>query len=76
MNYKKILDNEKRDTSFDNYMKNKYGLDVFKRYYVIAPNGEKVSVIYSGCGYWQTWSLKRKQWESFPANYMKILKQA
>ena len=58
------------------YLKDKYGLDIDKRYYVIAPNGNRVSVIYAGCEYWQTWSLKRHQWESFPAKYMKVIKQA
>ena len=51
-------------------------LDINKRYYVIAPNGQKVSVIYAGAGNWQTWSLKRHQWESFPAKYMQVIKQA
>lgn len=37
-----------------------------KRYFVIAPNGQKCSVIEAGSGNWQTWSGKRKQWESFP----------
>ena len=51
-------------------------LEKNKRYYAIAPNGEKCSIIYAGNGNWQTWSLKRKQWESFPRNYLQILKQA
>ena len=51
-------------------------LDMNKRYYVIAPNGNRVSVIYAGNGTWQTWSLKRHQWESFPEKYMKVIKQA
>lgn len=45
----------------------------FKRFYVIAPNGEKCSVIDAGCGYVQTWSGRRKQWESFPLRFCKVI---
>lgn len=51
-------------------------MEKFNRIYVIAPNGEKSSVIPAGNGMVQTWSGKRKQWESFPIRYCKILKAA
>lgn len=48
----------------------------FERFYVIAPNGEKCSVIWANKERTmvQSWSGKRKQWESFPIKYCKICK--
>lgn len=47
----------------------------FKRFYVIAPNGEKCSVIWANekKTVVQTWSGRRKQWESFPLNCCIVL---
>lgn len=49
---------------------------VFERFYVIAPNGEKCSVIWANKERTmvQSWSGKRKQWESFPIKNCKIYK--
>lgn len=44
-----------------------------KRFYVIAPNGKKCSVIMAGCGMVQTWSGKIKKWESFPLKMCIVL---
>lgn len=40
-----------------------------KRFQIIAPNGSRCSAIWASEGkeMLQTWSAKRKQWESFPA---------
>lgn len=41
------------------------------RIFVIAPNGEMCSAIYAGNGNLQTYSHKRRQWESFPRCFCK-----
>lgn len=46
-----------------------------KRFYVIAPNGQKCSVIWANKEKTmvQTWSHKNRRWESFPIIYCEIL---
>ena len=44
-----------------------------KRYYVIAPNGDKCSVVEAGSCNLQTWSGRRMRWESFSKRLCEVI---
>ena len=50
----------------------------YERFFIIAPNGDKCSAIWANKEHsvLQSYSAKRKNWESFPVKFCTILKKA